>query len=266
MGQALSKSERTFAAPSVGRHFQPGAKGPGDPDSTRPFHRHSLTSKIVVPRRENAFEFVAASHPEPGLDPDIQAFITSLPKVPKLRREEPVEPAPEPIDAVSAIERPRTRLRRPVVIAAHAALLLAIVVIVLGHGYWSASTTTVRKGGTDTAGDPRDQPIPTAVSLADSIGAMNAALPPSTTMTGYVSQPASPITPAQLSVKTITSKAGDTPAGIARETGRSVDTILWANGLSDPSKPLDEGTQIQVPPVDGMLHLVRNGDTLQSIA
>jgi len=58
---------------------------------------------------------------------------------------------------------------------------------------------------------------------------------------------------------------GDTIAKIAGRFGVSVNTILWANGLSSTSlvKP---GQKLKVPSVSGVVHTVVRGDTLGRIA
>jgi murein DD-endopeptidase MepM/ murein hydrolase activator NlpD len=53
---------------------------------------------------------------------------------------------------------------------------------------------------------------------------------------------------------------------VAREVGRSEDTLLWANDFRDPTRELTPGTQLRIPPTDGMLHIVSDGDTLENIA
>lgn len=59
---------------------------------------------------------------------------------------------------------------------------------------------------------------------------------------------------------------GETIDGVANATGRSTETLLWANTISEPDKPLPAGVQLNVPPVDGLLYLVQPGDTLARIA
>ncbi len=59
---------------------------------------------------------------------------------------------------------------------------------------------------------------------------------------------------------------GETIASIASATGRSTETLLWANNIPEPDEPLPADTQIKIPPLDGLLHVVQAGDTLESIA
>lgn len=58
---------------------------------------------------------------------------------------------------------------------------------------------------------------------------------------------------------------GDTVSAIARRFGVSVDTVVWANGLENPDR-LYIGQELQVPPVDGVIHVVGPGDTVRTIA
>jgi murein DD-endopeptidase MepM/ murein hydrolase activator NlpD len=59
-------------------------------------------------------------------------------------------------------------------------------------------------------------------------------------------------------------KGGDTLARIADKYGVSIDTIKWANDLKRDS--LSVGQQVKIPPVTGIVHKVREGETVQSIA
>lgn len=66
-------------------------------------------------------------------------------------------------------------------------------------------------------------------------------------------------------VKIYTVADGDTVSGIAEKNGITVNTILWANDLSnvDQIKP---GDQIFILPVAGLSYVVKSGDTIDSIA
>ena len=54
-----------------------------------------------------------------------------------------------------------------------------------------------------------------------------------------------------------TAKAGDTAQSVAQTFGVSADTVKWANNLS--SDAIEQGKQLTIPPVDGILYAVRAG-------
>lgn len=58
---------------------------------------------------------------------------------------------------------------------------------------------------------------------------------------------------------------GDTLSTIAAQFDVSVNTVLWANGLTDRNT-LKPGNHLVIPPTTGVLHAVRSGDTLLAIA
>lgn len=58
---------------------------------------------------------------------------------------------------------------------------------------------------------------------------------------------------------------GDTIAAIAEKNGISVDTILWANGISSDDI-INVGDHLTILPTTGIMHTVVSGDTLLAIA
>lgn len=62
-----------------------------------------------------------------------------------------------------------------------------------------------------------------------------------------------------------TVQKGDTIAGIAQKFGVTVDTIRWANELND-SMTIKPGQTLKISPVTGVVHKVKKGDTVYSIA
>lgn len=60
-------------------------------------------------------------------------------------------------------------------------------------------------------------------------------------------------------------RPGDTISSIATRFNLKLDTILWANDLTEKSK-IKDGQTINIPPVDGVVHTVRKGETIYSIA
>ena len=64
-----------------------------------------------------------------------------------------------------------------------------------------------------------------------------------------------------------TVQAGDTPWSIGEKFGLRPETILWGNaGMSAEAGNLSIGVTLKIPPVDGVLHEVQEGETVESIA
>lgn len=68
------------------------------------------------------------------------------------------------------------------------------------------------------------------------------------------------------SVIEYTTKNGDTLSTIAEQFGISEDTIKWANDLKGKSPVLQIGQKIKIPPVTGVVHIVRKGESVYTIA
>lgn len=60
-------------------------------------------------------------------------------------------------------------------------------------------------------------------------------------------------------------RSGDNISTIAKSFGVSVNTILWANSISD-LRSIKSGDQLLILPVTGIRHEVKKGDTLSSVA
>ncbi|RJR25121.1 M23 family metallopeptidase [Candidatus Microgenomates bacterium] len=73
------------------------------------------------------------------------------------------------------------------------------------------------------------------------------------------------ITNARAEVIDYTVSSGDTLSGIAKKFDVSVDTILWANNLQ-PGAKLKPGQVLKISPVTGVIHKVKKGDTVYSLA
>lgn len=58
---------------------------------------------------------------------------------------------------------------------------------------------------------------------------------------------------------------GDTISGIAQKFQVSIDTIRWANSL-DTISSIKPGQVLKIPPVTGIIHKVKKGETISSIA
>jgi murein DD-endopeptidase MepM/ murein hydrolase activator NlpD len=72
-------------------------------------------------------------------------------------------------------------------------------------------------------------------------------------------------TPSSGTISQYTVKSGDSLSEIAQNFGVSVNTILWANDIKDPST-IKQGTVLVILPVSGIQHTVRSGETLSTIA
>jgi len=64
---------------------------------------------------------------------------------------------------------------------------------------------------------------------------------------------------------TYTVQPGDTLGQVANDFGISVNSLIWANNLKD-SDYLSPSQELKIPPVSGVIHIVKQGDTIQSIA
>ncbi|MFN8495276.1 MAG: peptidoglycan DD-metalloendopeptidase family protein [Caldilineaceae bacterium] len=68
-------------------------------------------------------------------------------------------------------------------------------------------------------------------------------------------------------IQVYTVKSGDTVLGIAARFGLQPETIMWANSQieQDPDR-LGVGDQLNILPVNGVLHIVKQGETLSMLA
>lgn len=68
-------------------------------------------------------------------------------------------------------------------------------------------------------------------------------------------------------VITYTVQLADTVLGIAEQFKLNPNTVVWAN-LEDLSKPfvMEVGQILLIPPIDGVLHTVKEGDTVAKVA
>ncbi len=153
--------------------------------------------------------------------------------------------------------------RAPLVLARllpHLLVLLIVGAVVAGNGFWDPA---LRSGRQFESGTPVDLSVP-----LNGTGVPGAATSPPEREagTGSFTRPPLAITALRLRVTTYETRANETPTQVAGRFGLKPPTILWANGLQDPLKPLAAGTKLRVPPADGMLHQVQSNDTLAAIA
>ncbi|OGZ94528.1 MAG: hypothetical protein A2131_02620 [Candidatus Sungbacteria bacterium GWC2_49_10] len=62
-----------------------------------------------------------------------------------------------------------------------------------------------------------------------------------------------------------TVEKGDTPSGIAKRFGITLNTLLWANDIKNSSS-IGIGDELVILPISGIQYTVKKGDTLESIA
>lgn len=67
-------------------------------------------------------------------------------------------------------------------------------------------------------------------------------------------------------IQDYTVKAGETLSQIADKFNLKPETIMWANGLDSPKTKIREGQTLKIPPIDGVVHKVKKGETVYSIA
>lgn len=65
-------------------------------------------------------------------------------------------------------------------------------------------------------------------------------------------------------IRSYTTVAGDSVDKLAARFGVSPETIKWANSLT--SDALEPGRTLQIPPINGVIYTVKDGDTAHSIA
>lgn len=61
-------------------------------------------------------------------------------------------------------------------------------------------------------------------------------------------------------------KEGETISQIAQQFSLNPESILWANGLDSEKQKIKAGQVLKILPVDGVVHKVRKGETVYSIA
>lgn len=74
-----------------------------------------------------------------------------------------------------------------------------------------------------------------------------------------------PPLPRSLEIDRYTVKTGDSLGAIARRFGLSMDSLISMNGIKS-ARGLRAGTELKIPNMDGLLHIVGKGESLGSIA
>lgn len=165
------------------------------------------------------------------------------------------------------IKRHRARL------AGYATLILLAAVLLLGfRGAVSSDSTTA-----DEPADPLAMAETTALE-GEAVSLEDGSTLPVVAVAGLpviqdtsLSPNANPVTfvgkTPEHQLETYVVQRGDTPNGIAEKFGIQATTLLGGNpSLSQESSLLQTGVELIILPIDGVLHDVQPGDTLESIA
>jgi murein DD-endopeptidase MepM/ murein hydrolase activator NlpD len=86
---------------------------------------------------------------------------------------------------------------------------------------------------------------------------------------GLVAGSRSPVTVAAEDVRPVISytiEGGDNLGAIAKHYGVQLDDLAFANGIDDEAAMLHPGDQLLIPPGEGALYFVKDGDTVGSVA
>lgn len=183
----------------------------------------------------------------------------------------PVEtrlPPARPIQGIGAVSsplvRPGTRL------AIHLGLLLFLALFLFGGVFQGALAQVVHTENSPTQAEtPSSLPGNGSVfDFYDAIPAMPVVVrhprpveePPL-----YTEEPARTSSPLRTEVITYTVQKGDTLTSIAAQFGLHIETLYWYNNLKSADL-LSIGQQLRIPEVDGLIHEVKEGETLESIA
>ncbi len=163
-------------------------------------------------------------------------------------------------------------------------LVTVTAVVLLGGGFWSSPPRRDPVTGlpTQTGIAPSTRILPDGAVVSDATaddtvdvivavpgGSTTTALRGTandSTFTGYLSRPGTIITTIPQRVSIVPARRGDTLETIADRMTSTSAALMWANGISDPTRVLPAGQTIRVPPSGTMLHRVKETDTLESIA
>lgn len=159
---------------------------------------------------------------------------------------------------------------------AHAGILVLLIALFWGGGFRGALAQPVQTNH-DTGGNLAWQWYRPADDTdgVDSAYASVPAMPlivqrPALSVETALPEPekeAKPVTDfsSRNNVITYTVQEGDTLISIAVQHGVSVETLYWFNGL-ESADLLSIDQKLEIPPVDGLMYEVEEGDTLDSIA
>lgn len=140
-----------------------------------------------------------------------------------------------------------------------------VMVLILAAGVLLLVAARLGKGSvTQAAQSPNEKDTPPA-RPAVALPTLIAAPPPAGVRRRAQTYTEIPERPRMTALQ-YTVQSGDTPWSIAQKFGLRPESILWANeGLSAEAGKLAIGRQLVIPPVDGVVHVVHDGDTLERL-
>jgi N-acetylmuramoyl-L-alanine amidase len=191
--------------------------------------------------------------------------------------------AANPFDDKKLDKATRRKVTRWSIIGGNIVLLLGVGIFVIVN---NSASQTVRSGSVNSVGttassvsDPLDRL--SSAQIAREVAGMtglaeltavrnqadseNAQLAVAANDINIVTKPQL-VTTGQKSKKDIThymTKTGDTLTSIATTYGLNANSIRWSNGLTGDA--VAEGKDLLIPPANGVVHLVKSGDTIDSV-
>lgn len=156
-------------------------------------------------------------------------------------------------------------------------LILAVIFAVISvvHPYFPLPKDGLLPAAGSLSGPAMDNVTGAAGSAGTQDGATTALSEGEALLLEYLSPEfAAPADPAEIAslplpraveIGYYTVRKGDSISSIARQFGRSADSILSMNGIKN-AKSLRAGTELKIPNMDGLLHVVGKGESLGSIS
>ncbi|MDQ2786310.1 MAG: LysM peptidoglycan-binding domain-containing protein [Chloroflexota bacterium] len=162
-------------------------------------------------------------------------------------------------------------------------LVTVTAVVLLGGGFWSAPSHLDPVTGLPAHAGivPGNSALPDGTVVTNATTgdvSVTVTVPDGSTTTslasttsdsafiGYLPRPGTIITAIPQRVGIVPARHGDTLETIAARMSSSSTALMWANGITDPTRILPAGQTIRVPPSGTMLHRIKETDTLDSIA
>lgn len=175
----------------------------------------------------------------------------------------------------------RKRAVRVGLVASNAVILLAIIGFVLQNPNGGSTPKASAIGSSASeAASPLDQvssadialtiarvnSLPESTAINNQAQSQAADVAISTSINNVTTKPEVVTTAlkSKADIKDYTTVAGDNISSVAAKFGVTSDSIRWSNGLAGDVLP--PGTKIVIPPVNGIVYVVKAGDTLETLA